>query len=82
MKTARFSVFAVLAALALVAAVPGLVVAATYAYVNTAGEVRTMEASNPDQAIMTAPGIHLHSGVMLVDSSSDQAVVGDQVPVQ
>lgn len=77
MKT--LSKFLVAMLIAAAAIVPGLTFAAMYAYVNTAGEVRTMEASNPDQAIMTAPGIHRNSGVLLLDDASDTQVVGDQV---
>ena len=70
---------AALIAGATVAAVPGLSFAATYAYVNASGEVRTTEASTPDQAIMTAPGIDNHSGVLLVNDATDTQVVGDSV---
>lgn len=68
-------------ALAAVIAVPGVSLAATYAYVNTAGEVMTMEASNPSTAISTAPGIHPRSGVMLIETTND-SVVGDSVNVK
>lgn len=68
-------------ALAAVVAVPGVSLAATYAYVNTAGEVLTMEASNSSTAIATAPGIHPRSGVMLIETTNDP-VVGDSVPVK
>ena len=68
-------------ALAAVVAIPGVSLAATYAYVNTAGEVMTMEASNSTTAIATAPGIHPRSGVMLIESTNDP-VVGDDVNVQ
>jgi len=68
-------------ALAAVIAVPGVSLAATYAYVNTAGEVMTMEASNSSTAIATAPGIHPRSGVMLIETTSDP-VVGDSVNVK
>lgn len=68
-------------ALAAVVAVPGVSLAATYAYVNTAGEVLTMEASNSSTAIATAPGIHPRSGVMLIESTSNP-VVGDEVEVR
>lgn len=73
---------AFLGALALAAAiaVPGVSFAATYAYVNNAGEVMTMEAADPFTAIRTAPNIDEHSGVLLVDDSSDSNVVGDKVP--
>ncbi len=69
-----------IAALAAVIAVPGLTLAATYAYVNTAGEVMTTEAATPNAAIMNAPGIHVRSGVMLIDSADDSAIIGDDVP--
>lgn len=68
-------------ALAAIVAIPGVSLAATYAYVNTAGEVMTMEASNPSTAISTAPGIHPRSGVMLIQSTNDP-VVGDNVQVR
>lgn len=65
-------------ALAAVVAVPGVSLAATYAYVNMGGEVMTVEASTPEQAIMTAPGISTHSGVMTV-TADDANVIGDRV---
>lgn len=68
-------------ALAAVVAIPGVSLAATYAYVNTAGEVMTMEASNSSAALSSAPGIHPRSGVMLIETTSD-AVVGDSVNVK
>jgi hypothetical protein len=69
-----------LGALALSAAVvlPGASLAAMYAYVNTSGEVMTTEAATPSAAIMSAPGIGVHSGVLLIESTND-AVVGDSV---
>ncbi len=74
MKKLLFGAFA----LAALVAVPGVSMAATYAYVNTAGEVMTTSATNASQALSTAPGIHLHSGVMLIDMSDD--IIGDKVP--
>jgi len=68
-------------ALAAVVAIPGVSLAATYAYVNTAGEVMTMDASNASTAISTAPGIHPRSGVMLIETTNDP-VVGDSVNVK
>lgn len=69
-----------LSALALAATVgaPAAAFAATYAYVNTSGEVMTTDAATPDQALQIAPNISLHSGVMLINSTSDP-VVGDTV---
>lgn len=67
-----------LAAAAMVV-VPGVSMAATYAYVNTAGEVMTTEATSGEAAILSAPGIHIRSGVLLIDDASDSAVVGNDV---
>jgi hypothetical protein len=53
--------------------------AATYAYVNTTGEVRSVEAGDPNTAISTAVGRSLHSGVMLLTNIADFGIVGDQV---
>ena len=64
-------------ALAAVVAVPGVSLAATYAYVNTAGEVMTTDAASANTALATAPGISMHSGVMLIEMND--AVVGDDV---
>ncbi len=66
-------------ALAAVIAAPAGAFAATYAYVNTAGEVMTMEASSAEQALTSAPNLHVHSGVMII-SADDAGVVGDKVP--
>lgn len=52
--------------------------AALFAYVNQDGEVRTVEAADPNTAIMTAPSIDEHSGVLKLDSASD-SIVGDDV---
>lgn len=79
MKKIQFSIVATLVVLG-VAAVPALSMAATYAYVNTTGEVMTMEAATAAQALLTAPNLHVHSGVMLIDDSADNELKGDQVP--
>lgn len=65
-------------ALAAVLALPTASLAATYAYVNTAGEVMTIEAATPQAAIQTAPSISVHSGVMTV-GADDANVLGDRV---
>ena len=78
LTTTRLLGFLVLAALTFVA-LPTFSHAATYAYVNTTGEVRTVEAATWSLAIDTAPGIAMHSGVILVDGSDDTALVGDRV---
>lgn len=70
----------ILGAIALAAiAIPSASFAAMFAYVNTSGEVRTVEATDWSAAIQTAPSIHSRSGVMMIDSSSDQDLVGDDV---
>ncbi len=67
-------------ALAAVVAIPSVSLAATYAYVNTAGEVMTTEAASANSAITTAPGIAARSGVMLIEVTSDDAeLIGDSV---
>jgi hypothetical protein len=69
-----------LSALAMAATVvaPAVSLAATYAYVNNAGDVMTMDAVSANQALMSAPGISMHSGVMLIDTTTDP-VLGDHV---
>jgi hypothetical protein len=54
--------------------------AATYAYVATNGEVKSVVAADWMTAIATAPGIHIHSGVLLLKTAADFGVVGDDVP--
>lgn len=75
---------AVLATVGLVAAVtlmslPLFASAATYAYVDTTGEVKPVIADSWQEAISKAVGIHIHSGVMLLDSPSDFDIVGNDV---
>jgi hypothetical protein len=53
--------------------------AATYAYVDTTGEVKPVVADTWQQAIAKAVGIHIHSGVMLLDSPTDFDIVGNDV---
>lgn len=53
--------------------------AATYAYVDTAGEVKPVVADTWQEALAKAIGIHIHSGVMLLDSPSDFDIVGNEV---
>jgi hypothetical protein len=53
--------------------------AATYAYVDTVGEVKPVVADTWQEALAKAIGIHIHSGVMLLDSPSDFDIVGNEV---
>ncbi len=77
----RAGAVALAGAILVATALPAFAAAATYAYVNQAGEVRTVEAVTWQSAIATAPGIHPRSGVMLLINPSD-GVVGDTVPVR
>lgn len=53
--------------------------AASYAYVSSTGEVKSVVANDWQSAINTAPGIHMNSGVLLLDSAADHSIVGDDV---
>ena len=69
-------------ALVAIAAVPAAYsYAAMFAYVNQGGEVRSIEAADANSALMLAPDIHANSGVILLDSSDDDDLVGDEIPV-
>lgn len=59
----------VLAAVILAVGFPAFSYASTYAYVNQSGQVNTVIADTSAGAIAAAPGISLHSGVMLVSST-------------
>lgn len=65
-------------ALAAILAVPGLSMAADYAYVNANGEVNMVTANTATEALTTAPNIHVRSGVMLM-TDADAGLVGDEV---
>ncbi|MDB5266073.1 MAG: hypothetical protein JWM39_786 [Parcubacteria group bacterium] len=72
-----------LGSLAMAAAVvaPAVSFADTFAYVNTSGDVQTMDATTANQAILTAPNIATHSGVMDLNVSNSTAnpVAGQSV---
>ncbi len=53
--------------------------AATYAYVNTAGDVKSVVANDWMTAIKMAPGIHMRSGVLLLNTAADYNIVGSDV---
>ena len=78
--SARFLIaLTLVAAYLFLALLPAFATAATYAYVNQSGEVRMVTADTPTIAIATAPNIHVHSGVLLLDSAADNEVIGDSV---
>ncbi|MDB5245263.1 MAG: hypothetical protein JWN90_368 [Parcubacteria group bacterium] len=65
-------------ALAAVIALPSMSYAATYAYVNSSGEVAAVTADTAAQALATAPNMDIHSGVMLLSNPND-GIIGDTV---
>jgi len=65
----------VLTAIILAAGFPAFSYASTYAYVNQYGQMNTVVADTAAIAIAIAPGISVHSGVMLVNGSTG-AVLG------
>lgn len=65
---ASFAKVGVFAAALVVMTLPNLSQAATFAYVNTSGNVSTVSADNWMSAIANAPSIALHSGVILLDN--------------
>jgi len=68
--------------LAGVLAAPALSYAQMFAYVDAAGDVRSIDTTDATTALNTAPNIHMNSGVMRLDSESDEDLVGDDVPVR
>lgn len=55
--------------------------AATFAYVDATGEVRSVVANDWSTAISTAPNIHVNSGVFTLRTAADYAVVGEDIQV-
>ena len=53
--------------------------AATYAYVDANGDVKSVTAADWKTAIAVAPNIHKNSGVLLLTTAADYGVVGDSV---
>ena len=62
------------------ASIPALAGAATYAYVDAFGDVKMETANDWQTAISVAPNRHVNSGVLLLNSASDFSIVGDSVP--
>ena len=78
--TTGFIVMASFVALAVLAlSIPAFASAATYAYVDATGEVKSVTADTWMAAIDVAPNRHLHSGVLLLKSAGDFTIVGDDV---
>lgn len=67
-----------ISALGALIALPTMSLAATFAYVNTSGEVTSIEAASANTALTTAPNIHPRSGVMQL-SDDDDGIIGDSI---
>lgn len=77
-STKGFIIIAVSVAL-LFAGFTAMANAATYAYVDVNGDVKSVTAADWKTAISVAPNIHKNSGVLLLTTAADYAVVGDSV---
>lgn len=75
-KFIAFGGVAFVVALVTLVGAPAASLAADYAYVNTSGAVNLFVADNANIALANAPFIGVHSGVMLLDSTSDYAGFG------
>ena len=53
-----------------------------FGYVNESGVVVTVDANTSSQAFSESNNISDHSGVILINSTSDQNLVGESVPVK
>lgn len=79
-KTNTFLTVATFAVLSLsLLVVPAFASAATYAYVDATGEVKSVTANDWMTAIAIAPNIHIHSGVFILRTAEDYTVIGDTV---
>ena len=69
-----------IAAAVVVMALPAMASAASYAYIDQGGYVRSVTADSAAQAMMTGLNIDENSGVLLMNDASDYALVGTRVP--
>lgn len=65
-----------IAAAVVVMALPAMASAASYAYVDQTGYIRTVTADSAFQAMMTGPNIDENSGVRELNSPDDYLIVG------
>ncbi len=63
----------------IIASIPAFAGAASYAYVDSFGDVKMVVANDWQTAIAIAPNRHINSGVLLLNSASDFTIVGDSV---
>lgn len=82
-NTVQAMTYAVALGLAVVAisfiSAPAFASAASYAYVDATGEVKSVVANDWMTAIATAPNIHIHSGVFVLKTAADFAVIGKDI---
>ena len=74
-----FSKAGIIAAAFLLVGLPAFSYAASYAYVDSFGEVRQFTANTSAIAITDAPGIDIHSGVCLMTTQADDDMIGNHV---
>jgi len=58
-----------LVALAILA-IPAVTFANIYQYIDSGGNVQSIQANSPSEALATAPNLGLHSGVILVTNNT------------
>lgn len=63
----------------IIASAPQPTFAATFAYVNQSGDVNIVVANSPMAALLTAVNIGIHSGVLLLSSTHNYALVGGKI---
>lgn len=56
--------------------------ATQYGYVNSSGVITSITANTATQALANAINISAHSGVILLNSTVDQNLIGDTLPVR
>ena len=54
-------------------ALPAVSLADTYHFIDTSGNMQSMEAGSPAEALATAPHLGIHSGVMLIGQGGSNA---------
>lgn len=65
----------------LFASATALAASEKYLYASQTGEIKYVMADSVSEAFVKATDIALHSGVMLVDSSKDESLIGEDVLV-
>jgi len=80
--TSKFTALMVGASLVvalILVSIPAFAQAASYAYVDSFGDVKMVVANDWRTAIDIAPNRHVNSGVLLLSNASDFSIIGDSV---